>query len=814
MRGMFCIFLFLPALASVHGQPVNFKWAKQMGGTSSGWGGWGNSVAVDAAGNVYTTGIFTTGTLDADPGPGVFLLSNGAGEAMFISKVNAGGDLVWARQISGNEYTLTRGHSITVDAQGNVYITGSFYGGEVDFDPGDGVFSLKAETEDMFISKMDACGNFVWVKQIGGTTEDHVIGYSIALDASGNIYTIGSFDGYAVDLDPGQGTYIFNTDYNVARVFVSKLDASGNFVWAKQMEAIGDGASFYGSYGLAIALDLAGNVYITGYFAGTVDFDPGPDVFSLSTDYGDNYICKLDASGNFKWAGQAGQTSQSFVTGNAMAVDPSGNVYTTGFFNGTVDFDPGPGVFNLSAVINRDDRSIYISKLNTSGNFIWAKKIGEIGPADFVNDYPPQYSSIALDAAGYVYTTGPFRRVVDFDPGLGVHNLAPFGDQDVFVTKMDAAGTFVWAKQMGGNGTANSSSIAADITGNVYIEGAFKGTIDFDPGPGVYNLTSIGTVDHFIHKMTYCTRGNTSSTITASARCSYTLNCIVYTASGVYTQTFLNGAGCDSIVTLNLTIDNSNATSTVNSTACNSYTWNGRTLANSGTYTDTLVAVNGCDSILILQLTIHAKSTSLINETICQGQNYAGYTTGGIYVDTLIAANGCDSIRTLQLTVLGKPAPDLGADKNVCSGDTLVLYPGEFDNYLWQDGTSQNRIAITQPGLYSVVVTNICGTARDETLVNKEAICDIYFSSAFTPNNDGKNDLFKILGAHNLSYYHLLIYNRLGEKVFESRDYTKGWDGTFKRQLQLTGVYVWYCDFKKANTPRNTLMKGTVMLIR
>ncbi|HZI53167.1 MAG TPA: SBBP repeat-containing protein, partial [Chitinophagaceae bacterium] len=350
MRGMFFIFLLLLARPLVHAQPLNFKWAKQMGGTSSGWGGWGNAVAVDDLGNVYSTGIFTTGTLDADPGPGVSLLSTGAGEAMFISKVDAAGDLVWAKQMSGNEYTLTRGHSITVDADGNVYTTGSFYGGEVDFDPGAGSFILKSLTEDMFISKLDACGNFVWVKQIGGTKEDHVIGYSIALDASGNIYTIGSFDGYAVDLDPGPGRYIFNTDYNVARVFVSKLDAGGKFVWAGQMEAIGDGANFYGSYGLAIATDVAGNIYITGSFAGTVDFDPGPSVSALSTDYRDNYICKLGASGNLIWAHQAGQTSQSFVTGNSMAIDASGNVYTTGFFNGIVDFDPGPGIFNLTGV--------------------------------------------------------------------------------------------------------------------------------------------------------------------------------------------------------------------------------------------------------------------------------------------------------------------------------------------------------------------------------------------------------------------------------------------------------------------------------
>ena len=85
MKRMFSIFVFVLVLASVHAQPLNFKWAKQMGGTSSGWGGWGNAVAVDALGNVYSTGIFTTGTLDADPGPGEFPLSTGAGEAMLIS---------------------------------------------------------------------------------------------------------------------------------------------------------------------------------------------------------------------------------------------------------------------------------------------------------------------------------------------------------------------------------------------------------------------------------------------------------------------------------------------------------------------------------------------------------------------------------------------------------------------------------------------------------------------------------------------------------------------------------------------------------
>lgn len=817
MKGAFHIFLFVLAAMVLQAQPMNFKWARQMGGMSSGWGGWGKSIVVDASGNVYTTGIFTTGTIDLDPGPGVFNLSTNAGEAMFVSKLNAAGEFVWAKQMSGNENTLTRGHSITVDAEGNVYTTGSFWGSGVDFDPGIGVFSLSASTEDVFVSKLDACGNFVWVKQMGGTINDHVVGYSINLDAAGNIYTVGyfdDFDGLDVDFDPGPGVYMLNSNGGVGQIFVSKMDASGNFVWAKQMEAIADEAGIWGSYALSSAIDSAGNIHITGTFGGTVDFDPGPGVFYLSTIYGDNFICKLDADGNFIWARQAGQTSQSFVSGNSIAVDASGNVYTTGFFQGIVDFDPGSGVFNLSGPDDFEVYRIFVSKLNTDGNFVWANQIGVIGrPLALETDYPPQLSSIALDVIGNVYITGAFTSTVDFDPGVAVFNMTARGRQDVFVNALDENGTFVWAKQMGAAGAAYGSSIVVDVKGNVYIAGAFSGAIDFDPGSGVYNLTSTGTIDPFIYKMTRCTSGNTSSTKTVFTCSSYTWSCQVYTSSGVYTQLLLNAAGCDSMVVLNLTIGNSSLTSTLNINTCNSYTWNGQTYTNSGIYRDTSITASGCDSIVTLELLIEPKSFSAINDSICQGQSYAGYTAGGTYIDTLVAANGCDSIRTLHLTLLTKPTPDLGADRIVCSGDTLLLCPGQFDNYLWQDGTTQNCMAIKQPGLYSVVVTNNCGTERDEILI-KEGICDIYFPSAFTPNNDGKNDLFKILGANNLSHYHFLVYNRWGQKVFESKDYTKGWDGNFKGQVQQTGIYVWYCNFQKTSTSGNTAMKGTVLLIR
>jgi gliding motility-associated-like protein len=264
---------------------------------------------------------------------------------------------------------------------------------------------------------------------------------------------------------------------------------------------------------------------------------------------------------------------------------------------------------------------------------------------------------------------------------------------------------------------------------------------------------------------------------------------------------------------MNLTISNGASAAAINIETCGSYSLNGQTLTASGTYTDTLVAANGCDSVVTLQLSVKHQSNSSVAKTICQGENFEGYTISGTYVDTLISANGCDSIRTLQLIVVSVPAPDLGIDKALCTADTLVLDPGQYSAYLWQDGSSQNNFTVKHPGLYSVTVSNECGSAKDEIMI-KEGFCDIVFPTAFTPNNDGKNDIFKALGTPNLSEYHFAVYNRWGQKLFETSELSKGWDGKFRGQLQEYGAYVWYCRYKKSNTSKASTIKGTTTLIR
>lgn len=385
----------------------------------------------------------------------------------------------WAKQMGGTFYDDI-GKSIATDGLGNVYTAG-YFKGTGDFDPGSGTFNLVAYSgySDIFISKLDASGNFIWAKSMGGTLDDACL--SISIDVSGNIYATGYFQGTA-DFNPGSGTYNL-TSLGVTDIFISKLDASGNFIWAKNMGGTADIS------GNSIAVDSAGNVYTTGNFQGSVDFNPSSGTFNLtSAGMQDIFMSKLDASGNFVWAKQIGGAVND--RGNSIKVNTSGEIYTTGYFTNTVDFDPGLGTSDLISPAGNTD--IFILKLDASGNFAWAKNIGEA-----LDD---EGRSIALDASGNVFTTGCFYGTVDFDPSIGIVNLTSGGYRDIFISKLDGLGNFVWAKNMEGNVNDFGNAIDVDALGNVYTTGNFSDTVDFDPGLGIYDLISSGG-DVFISKL-------------------------------------------------------------------------------------------------------------------------------------------------------------------------------------------------------------------------------------------------------------------------------------------------------------------------
>jgi len=442
-----------------------------MGGTGSDQG---NSITADGSGNVYTTGGFRL-TGDFDPGAGIANLSSAGGWDAFIQKLDRFGNLAWAKRIGGSDHDW--GTSIKVDGSRNVYTTG-YFEGTADFDPSGATENLiSAGGSDAYVQKLDSFGNLLWAKKFGGT--DDVSGMSLAIDGSGYIYTAGFFRG-TVDFDPNAGTANL-TSAGDEDVFVQKMDPSGNFVWAKQMGGVSRDIA------RSIAVDVSGNVYITGYFEDTGDFDPGGGTANLtSAGRDDIFVQKLDSSGNYIWAKQMGGTGDD--NGISITVDGSGNVYTTGDFEGTADFDPGAG-----ALISEGASDVFAQKLDGSGNSLWVKSFGGINP--------DKGYSIGVDTDGNVYTTGWFAETVDFDPGVGIANMTSAGEEDIFIQKLDGSGNLIRTKRIGGISRDFGFSIMIDGPGNVYATGEFAETVDFDPSSGIVNVTSTGGYNVFVLKM-------------------------------------------------------------------------------------------------------------------------------------------------------------------------------------------------------------------------------------------------------------------------------------------------------------------------
>lgn len=321
---------------------------------------------------------------------------------------------------------------------------------------------------------------YEWTRSLGGTNTEQT--NAVISDALGNVYCTGVFSG-TVDFDPSGS--IFNlTAAGANDVFICKLNASGFLVWAKKIGSTLEDKS------TSIAMDKNNNIYISGYFNGTVDFDPGSATTNLiSFGQTDIFVAKYNTNGDLVWARQLGGSNEEEA--NAIAIDQTGHIYTTGFFKGTADFDPSLVSFTLSTPTNKE---IFVSQLDSMGNFGWAKKLG--GGSDDIG------KDIKTDHLNNVYTTGSFRGTADFNPSTSVtDNLIAAGSEDIFVSKLDSLGNYSWAKSMGGSNQDEGNSLCIDASGAVTVTGIFLTTADFDPGSGVVNLISSGSYDSFIARL-------------------------------------------------------------------------------------------------------------------------------------------------------------------------------------------------------------------------------------------------------------------------------------------------------------------------
>ncbi len=290
-----------------------------------------------------------------------------------------------------------------------------------------------------------------------------------------------------------------------------------------------------------------------------------------------------------------------------------------------------------------------------------------------------------------------------------------------------------------------------------------------------------------------------------------------YAVAGTYSDILTTPAGCDSIRVLKLSIKSAAVQRTnISAAICKGETYSGYTTT--GTYIDVYKGVNSCDSIRTLTLTVNAVTTTNKSVQICKGSSYTAggksQTQSGTYIDSFKTTKGCDSILVTQLTVNSLPAKFLPADTTICIDKTLVLTLTNYVTVNWSTGSTANSITVSQAGTYGATVVDRNGCTGTDTIhVAFQKCIPIQIPSAFTPNGDYKNDIFKPLIGANVTNYRMQIFSRWGQLLFETHDYSQGWNGKFNGEVQPNGAYIYFISF---TDPDGFAVnkKGTLILIR
>lgn len=453
----------------------------------------------------------------------------------------------WVAQMWGA--TTVQVYDIALDGDENVYAIGRFNGSSMyvnidNFWDGSAI-PRPGSNDDFFIVKYDKNKNFIWGEVIGSARTDR--GFSITTDNFNNVYITGVFNGANVSFggilltSKNQGTSSTDGD-----TFVAKINSSGTFLWAKSF-----GGTSTTAYGHSIAADPSGNVYVTGYFTGTINFntDGGTEEKTAVGSGSNGYLLKLNSNGNFQWVNTYG-ASGSDVIGRAVVADGSA-IYVMGYFNGTVDFKSTGSYPQTSSVsvsggadhlgsyfVLRISQSLGMASapivISRSGAFSWSHGrtlalsggyvyvTGEQGNNAFVAKYDASLNNqqwmktfgatargngIAVDGDGNVYTTGYFEGA-SFSPGGGGASLSKKGTRDAYLHVLDGNGDFLTAKQFGGSGaevTGMGIKVAPSPSKAIYIGGFFGNynkTTDFDPNAGIANVNPLSSSrDGFIVKL-------------------------------------------------------------------------------------------------------------------------------------------------------------------------------------------------------------------------------------------------------------------------------------------------------------------------
>ncbi len=532
------IIALLIVTSTIHSQNNHsFKRFTQVEGQFTGGDDYGYGVTYDHEGSVYTVGKFA-GEADFDPGPDTFFMSTGGGGVQssnaFIQKLDSSGNFLWANQYGGS---FGAAQDICVTNDSCIIITGR------------GVMS-NTNNGLIFISKLSGDGNIIWYKSLGGNSFGS--GNKIDIDLSGNIYVTGHSSLDTLDLDPGIGveTAVSNGSGDF---WIIKLDPNGNYLWSRFYS----GPGYDRGHGVRI---IGNSVYVCGSFEDSVDFNPNgtPDIH-YSQGNKDIFIQRLTADGNLVWTHSYGGSENDEA--NDICNNENDGIVVVGYFNDVVDFD----FSNQDSLLYSTNMDLFVLNLDSIGNLNWIQSVQSSTNREYAN-------AICVDSDHNYYITGGYRGTCvfgapdGFDRAEGTSSSHP----NTFISKMNAQGEYLWSKSINSinNQKEEGWGIAIDENSTLYSTGTFWNVADFDPGPDtLYNSSPANFGDVYTLLLEPCESQDTVITINGCE--SYTwIDGVTYTSN---TSTPIwnlpSSSGCDSIIRLNLILDDLDSTITqINST--------------------------------------------------------------------------------------------------------------------------------------------------------------------------------------------------------------------------------------------------------
>jgi hypothetical protein len=339
-----------------------------------------------------------------------------------------------------------------VDELGNLFVSGHFQG-TANFGGGN---LVSAGESDVFVAKFNANGVHQWSQRFGGANNDW--GWGIAVDPVGNVVVTGSFRG---TVNFGGGNYL---SLGASDIFLAKYNTDGVHQWSRRF-----GGNLWDE-GYSVATDAAGNVIVTGYFYGPLNFGGGELVTIGNSDI---FLVKFDGNGVHQWS--HGYGGGAFEYSNMVAVDTSGSPSVVGHFEETIDLGGGD-------LVSAGETDIFIAKYDANGVHQWSQRFGG---TDFDLGW-----SLATDASNRVIAAGAFHGTAN----MGGSDLVSAGANDAFVAVYDAAGAHVWSERFGGISDDESYGVAVDAAGNISLTGYFYNTVNFGGG----DLVSAGNDDVFL----------------------------------------------------------------------------------------------------------------------------------------------------------------------------------------------------------------------------------------------------------------------------------------------------------------------------